>query len=1100
MQNVVKHHFCGLFLLAILTLCTTCPAFAQLANAGSISGTVLDSTGAVVPDTAIQIVNEGTRTILKSKSDSAGAFVVPALSPGQYTAIAVKDGFKTFKVTGIEVHPSLATGINITMSVGEITTSVTVESTTAGVQTASSEISSEVSAEEASTLPLNGRNFQSLSSLMPGVTNTQPGKAQTPAGFNQTNTMSINGMGTAGTAYFVDGMWDENTGNMLQITVTPNPDTIQEVRVMKNNYGVEYTLNGAAAVMVQTKSGTATFHGSAYEYFRNNAMDARPYFSPIVAPLHQNIYGYAIGGPLFIPHLYPRASSKTFFFWSQQWVRQDQGQTLTGITPTADQRAGKFTTLIKDPLTNAAFPQSSPGVYQIPANRISSDALALMNALFPLPNYSGSGNSNNYINQEPLVLRDRDDEIKVDHNFLQRFQLTAEYLDSRSTNTNPNNPNLSNSPFPSVRFLRNTPLQLAKVGLTQTFSPALVNTTSLAMNNYVTSFNAEGTTKLSQVPDYHQTLPYSGGALAADLLPQITFTGGYSPAGISGNVPQPHAGNLEDSFSDEVSYLHGNHYIQVGVQYVRGTSRQWSQGQNHGNWTFNGQFTGNAIADYLLGKASSLAQQSDRPHFIFFYRILSPYIQDHWKVNRRLTVNVGVRYEHYPGIRPASNTQSNFIPSKFDPTKVPTVTSSGTITVTPNYDPLNGLVVQGANGNPDTFTNGPTEFLAPSAGFSWDVFGNGRTAVRGGYGTSYVSLLGTVCQCYNNPPYVQSITLVTPNFPDSVGAAAAPTGAPTLNALDPQHFRMPMVNTYSLNVQQQLPGNWLFNLAGAGNFVRHSPQQLDLNQPTPTGVYDYDPVINAGTTFKYLYGPYRGYGAIQQRTNGANKYWNGLEASLRHPVGHDLFVSLAYTWQHALGDTPASLTGFQTSSSQDSLHPRRDYGNLATNVPNIFAGAVIWQAPFFRHSHGWKRQALGGWQISDVTTIQSGFSLSPGLSVSKPGLATRPNYIAGAQIKGPKTISQWFNTAAFVQAPVGYFGNAPVGSILGPGLINSDMALYKDFKVEGRNVIQFRAEAFNVFNHPNFNAVSTSLGAANYGQLTGTADPRIMELVFRYQF
>jgi hypothetical protein len=405
-----------------------------------------------------------------------------------------------------------------------------------------------------------------------------------------------------------------------------------------------------------------------------------------------------------------------------------------------------------------------------------------MNALYPLPNYSGNGTSNNYINQEPLILHDRDDEIKVDHNFGQRFQLTAEYLDSRSTNVNPNNPTL-NSPFPTVRFLRNTPLQLAKVGLTQTFSPALVNTTSLAMNNYVTSFGAEGTTKLSQVPDYHQVLPYSGG-LASDLLPQITFTGGYSSAGISGNVPQPHAGNLETSFSDEISYLHSNHYIQLGVQYVRGTERQYSQGQNHGQWSFNGQVTGNPIADYLLGRASTLAQQSDRPHFTFFYRILSPYIQDHWKINRRLTVNVGLRYVHYPGIRALGGTQSNFIPSLFDSAKVPNVTASGTITATPGYDPMNGLVIQGANGVSDTFTNGPTEFLAPSAGFSWDIFGDGKTALRGGYGTSYVSVLATMCSCYNNPPFVQSITLVTPNFPDSVGAATAPKGAPTVNAVD----------------------------------------------------------------------------------------------------------------------------------------------------------------------------------------------------------------------------------------------------------------------------------------------------------------------------
>lgn len=275
--------------------------WSQLVTTATITGTVRDASGAVIPHATVSVTNQATGVQTTSVSNSVGSFVIPGLVVGTYTVKVGKPGFQTFVESGVVLHPAQVATVNPVMAVGKVTSQVRVVATAAQVQTSTPEISSEVSGKQAFILPLNGRNFQSLSALMPGVTNVAPATALGEGGFTTSNVMSVNGMGMGGTMYYVDGIWDENTGNMTQITVTPNPDTIQEVRLLQNNYGVRYSLNGANVVVVQTKSGTSTFHGTAFEYLRNDALDARNFFSPTVPPLKQNIFGYTLGGPAYIP-------------------------------------------------------------------------------------------------------------------------------------------------------------------------------------------------------------------------------------------------------------------------------------------------------------------------------------------------------------------------------------------------------------------------------------------------------------------------------------------------------------------------------------------------------------------------------------------------------------------------------------------------------------------------------------------------------------------------------------------------------------------------------------------------------------------------------
>ena len=1074
--------------LSYLTIIFPSLCRAQLASTATISGTVTDSSGAVVPQASVTILNEQTSSKIVTQSNSSGNFAVPGLIVGQYTVSVSKQGFQTYVESGIDLHPAQVATVHPVLRIGQVSTKVQVTASSAQVQTSTSEISSHVSGQEAATLPLNGRNYQSLAALMPGVINTSPDSALNQGGRTTRNVMSVNGMGTSSTLYTLDGVWNMNTGNMAQTTITPNPDTIQEVRVLQNNYSAQYNLMGASVVLLQTKSGTSSFHGGAYEYLRNDALDARNFFSPTVPPLKQNIFGYNVGGPVYIPHHYNSNKQKTFFFWSQQWVVQHIGSVLRGATPTQDMRNGTFTTPITDPTTGQPFPQTSPGVYQIPQTSLNQDSLAILNALAPPPN-NPSGGFLNYINLSPQINNQRDDQIKVDHNFSDRLRLMGEYLGEWQTAANPNLPALgSGNPFPTQHETDYTRNQLAQLQLTWTVTPTMTNTTSVAMNNYVLDLLVSGTVLRSQVSGFNETLPFNG--FGSERLPYIQFSGGWANMGVPISRPLNHASDLEDTVSDDWAWLRSAHYIQAGADVVLGTKRQNAfAGAANGQWLFNGQFTGDPIADFLLGDAASFAQASTSPRPYMHYTMVSPYVQDQWKVNRRLTVTAGVRLEFMPIPHAQQGFDASFDPSKYDPAKAPLVDSTGHITTTPNYDPLNGIVVNGENGVPLNFSTMHQYFWAPVLGFAWDMFGDGKTALRGGYGITYTRApFGDDCSynCSLNPPRVQSVSLSLPSFPNPIGATQSALAIASLQSQDPA-YQPTQIQTYSLSLQHQFRRNWIASIAGAGNMARHVPQSWNINQPLPDSPYDYNPIINTGVT-PYTYSPYLGYAGVSSYSSNGNRYWNALEINVRHPLSHNLLMTAAYTWSHTLGDMVV-----------DYHRPKAYYGNSTLNSPQVFSLSGIYNLPWYQHASGWKGVGLGGWRYSTIFLAQSGFSLNPGLSISNQGLAILPDQASGST-NGSKTVEEWFNTNAYTAPAAGYFGNATPGSIRGPGVVNFDTAFYKDFRIKENQDIEFRAELFNIFNHTNFNGVQTSFGNGNYGHITSARDPRIVEFALRYQF
>ena len=1141
----------------LLCFATPQTARAQLSTTASINGTITDTSGAAVSGASVTAVDQNTQVSTNTTSNEDGGFVLPGLPVGTYKVTVSKTGFSDYRATGIILHPATVSTVNVVMKPGEVTTSVSVEASAAQVEIATSEISNQVESAQVSTLPLNGRNFQALAAVMPGAVNTSAGSSLGTGGRSTTNVLSVNGLGQARTFYALDGIWNENTGNMNQNTVVPNPDTLEEVRVLQNNYSTRYALMGSSVVLLQTKSGTSSFHGNAFEYFRNDALNARNFFTPTVSsptapavpPYKQNIFGYNVGGPVFIPGHYNTDKQKTFFFWSQQWVKLhtpvtpfSTGQTVTSAEFTAPYQIPSSKQLfIPGTGTRCPYPQTAPGsgIYVLapgtppPAGcpafpAVNANSIAFLKALYPAPNFASTG-ANNFINEVPQITDQRDDEIKLDHNFSSKFRLMGEYLDEVQTFRQSSfNATQSGSISPLSYESDETLNKLAQVSLTALISPTMVNTTSIAMNIFNLNLNLAGIGTVDQIPGFQESLPFNG--FLSNRVPQVGITN-FMSVGIPQARPLKHAADLDDTVSDDWSWLHGKHYLQAGVNIVFNTKRQNQTGPSisgtafgvgtNGEWSFTGIYTGNgsgsgsgngaSLADFLLGDAASFTQSSDQIRAAIHGRIISPYIEDRFQVTRRLTLNAGLRTWHMPLPHPPAGLAGLFEPSQYNPAQAPapgSITGSGTITPPAgSYNPINGLVRNGVNGVPLNWTNGNNWYFGPMVGFALDVFGDGKTSLRGGYGITYTKIFTNQdCSfnCVINPPAVQSVNLTgsasTPlTFPNPTGGAARPTTVQALNNAD-LDIKATSVKSYSASVQHEFPHSWVTSIAGAGSLARHLVGTWNYNQPLPVPGFDFPAAIVTSNASPYAFAPYYGYAAIATIATRLTQNWNALEIGLRHPVTNNLFLTASYTWSHNL--TNLTGTGLGGSNVLSIYNPKLSYGNAeGLNYANVFTLSAVWNLPWYRNTGGFKGNLLGGWRYSDLTTVRSGTSLTPGISGANSGFPARPNLVSGQSINsGPQTIAAWFNTAAFKAPPAGFIGNAGTGSIAGPKLVNFDMALYKEFHIRESHAFEFRAEAFNIFNHTNFSNPNTTFGSSTFGQITSARDPRILELVLRYQF
>jgi Carboxypeptidase regulatory-like domain len=1113
-------------------------ARAQLSTTGTINGTVIDPSGAVVPGATVVIRQTETNTTTQTASNTSGNFAQVGLNSGHYEVTVSDPGFATYLETNIYLGPMATYTVHAVLKPGRVATTVTVTGTEAQVQTTTAEISSTVSGEEAQELPLNGRNFEQLGSLMPGVVNSSPVATMGTGGYSTNNSLLVNGgtltdpggSGEKGAVYYLDGLMISSTVVHDENIVTPNPDQITEIKAMQNNYSAQYTLMGASTIVVETKSGTSEFHGGAWEFLRNTALNATQYFSNTPTDMAWHIFGYNLGGPLFIPHLYNRNRQKTFFYFNQQWVRQKAGSQATGQDALATMR-GQGTPngdllfpgtngtksspipgiggpygqqYLTDPSLPAGhcnsptnksscFAQDANGNWIIPHARVDQMTLLLYNAIAPLPNnlgpggYSATSPAKDYLNTSPNITDQVNVFGKVDHNLTSKLRLTGEYMMEEQTFKGANAARYG-TPWTTNWDVFATDDQAFQLRLTQILSTTMTNQTSVAIGLFDGTHDFGGVHLLSQVPGFHQTLPYAASSLS-DYIPSIPISQGWSKLGTGSSFIVPRATELHDTITDDWSWLHGKHFVQAGVTMFWNTERHWSYpGTPQGYFTFTGYATGNAMADYFLGMAATFSQGNRGVRTIAHSVIASPYVEETWKLSPRLTISGGFRYNYMPWPSEQDGFMVAFNPALFNSANAPLVSQKGVITSTPTYDPVNGLVLNGINGVPQNLTNAKKNYWAPVSGFAWDVFGNGRSSLRGGYGLTYYATAGQGCEegsCLGYPT-VQSVNLATSNF-DNPAGGITPATVPTEGGEDLQNYRASHIQTYSLSWQQQIATNWIATIAGAGSMQGAGSNSININQSGPVtqnGVsYDFNPNLNTASYVNAYYAPYQGYGNINYYENISYSNWDALELSLKHRAGKNLYLSAAYTWSHGLDN----YGGFQNVRD---LHAA--YGNSSNDIPQVFTFSGIYTLPLFQSSRLLTRELLGGWKYSDMTTVQNGGTGTLSLSTSNNGLATRPNLIAPVTYpkKWRNTGDLWFSTSSFAKPDNGYFGTVGNNTFREPGVIDFNMALYKTFPITERVKVEFRSEFFNVFNHTNPDGPGLGFGSASFGQVSGAKEAR----------
>lgn len=1095
----------------------------------TITGTVADPTGSVIPRAKITVTNTGTGQVRTMETNSSGNFLVPDLSIGSYSVRAQAPGFKTYERTGVVLNVSDTIRVDVPMAVGETSESVTVEASAVSVQSDSSEVSNLITGQQVAQLAINGRNIAQLATLTPGASADLP-DFNLPISVGSSAGISFNGKRPEHNIWMIDGGENYDRGCGGCMTVMPSVDSLAEFRTLTSNSSADFGLGTGGTMNMALKSGTRDFHGSAFEYFRNDALDANAYFANLNGSpkpeLRYNIFGFNIGGPLFIPKLYNSSKQRTFFFVNQEWRKIVQGNQIFAPAVPQAQRDGNFSGLagnILVPQTNDPSQQAkfaalglTPGS-PFPGNIIPSSLIDPNAKLFfstgamPLPNAGG----NNFSGSRGVPVDVPETIIRIDHTITDKLSLMAHYIHD-GTNYQTATSLWSGDTYPTLGTNFKNPSWSAVVKLTYLISPTLVNETAYNFNGNTITLTPVGVFQKPSGWTSNEFFPTN----ALNRLPVIHLGGSYGVTYDGASWPWYNAA-ADNQVRDDLSWIKGKHNLKFGGQFMRYHKNQDIFGNTQGNFNFDGSFTGNAVADMLLGYTKSYSELAieDRGHWRTSTG--SVYATDNWRATTRLTLNLALRWEIVPHAYDVQNRMSNFYPNLYDASKAPTFNGDGSLnssgpgftTVSgvplsnvPFY--LNGVGIAGQNAIPRGLVNNTYGSVGPRVGFAYDLTGKGTTVVRGGFGTFYERIQGN--DVYNtgpNPPFSFSPGVNSVYFSDpSVSAlngqkAVVPVFPAGFTALSYSDYKLPTTNDWNLGVQRQLAQGTVLSVAYVGNQGFHQRDNRNINT-VPLN----DPNRLAISQGKYnpdLDRPYLGFGNITLGETATTSSYHSLQVNLRVESRHGLTGQIAYTWSHSIDYLSGDFA--QMSNPFDR---RFDRGPSDLDRRHIFIANYIYDLPFFAKSaNPFVRSTLGGWEISGITVIETGTPLTPTLTYDNLGLGggatARADKVGTAE--GPKTLNEWFNVGAFARPSLLSFGNAPRGSIVGPGRTNFNLSLFKIFQIplpaskEGGR-LEFHADTFNTFNHTQFHNVDTGFGGQNFGKVTSTYDPRVIELGLKFRF
>jgi hypothetical protein len=1098
---------------------------------------VTDSSGAVIPNASIAVALNGVNANQRQvESNAAGFYTITNLSAGTYSIKIVAPGFETYEGTRIELNVAEKHTFNVQLKAGSVTTTVTVEDNPVSVDTESSAQAGTITGVQVRELELSSRNFEQLLTLQPGVANSGLGDEASASNTG----LSVNGARINANNWTVDGADINDSGSNATVVNTPSVDAIQEFTLQRGNYDAGYGRSGGGQVLVATKSGTSSFHGDLYEFVRNTIFDSNDYFNkraellagdPNKNPVnHHNVYGFTIGGPVFIPKVYNTDRKKTFFFYSEEWHKLTTPGNANMPAATQAQLSGVVPGNFTDGPPKCLTYSSATDTTQIAPNCYSKNSQVYLSNVFDkFPANSGS----NYFFSYSAMNDIRDDIVRVDHYFNDKVHFYARAINDDMPVNEPQGLWAGNNYPGLVNTTVDSPGKNVVGNLTWAISPKVVNEVEFVW--------AQGTYHSTIAPGQFATSSAVVKALTPGTevyndpygrVPNVSITGvtGFS----SGSAPWKER-NLDRTYFDNLSINLGKHTLRTGFQFQQMVKSENGVGGNP-NYSFN------SWGDFLLGNVASFTQASRDVIPDLHYLNSEAYVNDDWKLTNKLTINLGVRWSFFPSVTDLNNTLVGFDPLLYSAAKAPAIDpvhgniETGTATNASNY--ANGLTFPtgtacqyaqtnalfancspyGGYVNPNNKAN-----FGPRLGFAYNPDGRGITAIRGGVGVFYDRVLNGIWEqnAFANPVYAPATTINNASF-DAIksGSVAVSYGPNGLTSTGTPIFKVPHYVNYNLSVERQLLPTTTLEVAYVGNVARHLVGEFDENQPTVSAWSAANPNPSANfTSPKYpatnvnALRPYLGFAGISDRAPLFTSNYNSLQVTLNHRSSKGLTVGLAYTWSKALttssGDRANGAFAARTENSYDF---RMDYGPSTANTPQIFEANYIYELPFFRTQRGFEGKVLGGWELSGVTSAVSGQSFSvfqpydpfnPAGSANPVGLGianngVRPDQVAAVHMT--KTINQWFTPTSFNPAAF-HFGNEGSNSLLGPGLQDWDLAAIKNVSFAERFKFQLRGEFFNAFNHTNLMTVDTNMAdGASFGIVTADHVPRRIQLGAKLYF
>lgn len=1096
------------------------PVLYSQETTASLRGTVLDPSGARVPNTKVTATQAETGFTRSITSDTAGDYLLVLLPIGHYRLEVAAPGFRKYVQEGINLSVDQVAQVPVHLEVGLPQQTVQVKGD-AALLASTNDLGQTVQGAEIVNLPLNGRNFSQLGLLLPGTAPLTPG-LQLAGGSNRAGqSYSVNGMRPESNQFLVDGAENYNTIN-AGFVLRPPPDAIAEFRILTNTASAEFGHNAGSNTNIVTRSGSNHVHGDVYDFLRNDAVDARNFFSTNVEPLKQNQFGGTLGGPI--------RRDKTFLFGYYEGFRNRQGETQLTTVPTSAQRQGDFSAecpsytpqgFCTDPIGNqlvnvfASPPQPLP-FNTLPPGMINPISKNLL-AFFPLPNEPAYGPNSFGATQE---LQNTSDQfgLRLDHYLSARDTLSFHYLFTDGSQLDPLSIAGANVPgFPVGEDFR---AQNASWEETHSFAPTILNVVrfSFLRNKFLFGEATNHTPASSLGFQYAPTL-------ASQLGPPFVEVGGYASVGNPITGPALDYQNTY-SLTDSLAWVRGRHELKFGGEVQRDQLNTLLGIASNGFFVFAPvPIVGDAFADFLIGQPVVFLQGGGQLPRGMRAANFNLYAQDSYKPTSRLTINFGLRDELPQPYHEIHNQDALFVPnaqSKIIPSAPP------------------GLLYPGDSGVGPGLIAREYRAFAPRLGFAWDPTGNGRWAVRSAYGIFYEPYYngegGPLQAPESAPPWFKTIQESFPNLANPLPAGSdpfAPTfaGGPqslTLLTLDP-HLQIPYAQDWNLTVEHTFGQGWLLELGYVGTKGTKLPRFIESNPPTLCSTLPSSQqasCISGEQQSVNTFRPYSGctpsgacnYGSIGLISGITNSNYNSLQASLRKRLGYGVAFLASYTYAKALDDVSSFnisgsapyLAAGENDLAQNPWDLEAEYGRSLFDARHRFVFSYQWDLPFGKNAHVWYRRALGNWQLNGIFSAATGTpftvydSSDPSLQGQSPEISgfvgDRPNLV-GNPNTGPKTAARWFNTQSFQPvAQLGTFGSAGRNVVQAAGFSQWDFAIFKNFRMAEAATLQFRGEFFNLLNRVNFGVPNDDISSPTFGQVQTAAPPRQIQFALKLLF